>query len=144
MRVATNMTYLLSQARLGRNASGLNDANTIVSTGIRINNISDDPVGLSYVMGLNSSIANLDQLGMNIATGRRWLSGGESSLSSIVDAIDQAKVLSISMNNGIVSEEDRKSASLEIDGVLNQILDLSNTIVNGNYIFSGSNRSGFF
>ncbi len=138
MRVATNMTYLLSQARLGRNMSNISDANTVVSTGKRINSIADDPVGLSYVMGLNSSISNMDQLGMNIATGRRWLDGGESALSSIVDAIDQAKVLSISMNNGIFTEEDRKSAAMEIEGVLDQVLDLSNTIVNGNYIFSGS------
>jgi len=138
MRIATNMTYLLSQARLGQNMSDISDANTVVSTGKRINSLADDPIGLSYVIGLNSSISNLEQLEMNIATGRRWLDGGESSLSSIVDAIDQAKVLTISMNNGIVTDEDRESAALEVEGIINQVLDLSNTIVNGNYIFSGS------
>lgn len=138
MRVASNTIYSLTNSRIGRITDELMHINTMATTGKKINNLQDDPVGMTRVISLKSNVTNLDQLEKNIATGRTWLEAGEQSLSTVVDLISDAKDLAISMNNGIISDIDRESGALEISGIIDQVIGLSNTTVQGQYIYSGT------
>ncbi|MFO7496720.1 MAG: hypothetical protein R6X05_13935, partial [Desulfobacterales bacterium] len=116
MRVPTITTFGKTTYQLGRITTNLNAANTAVVTGKRINTLSDDPVGLSQVLSIRSSLSNIDQLARNIATGRTWLNAGEAALGTAKDLITEAKTLSIQMVNGGVSDAvdhlDRKGLGL--------------------------------
>ncbi|MCP3921022.1 MAG: flagellar hook-associated protein 3 [Desulfobacterales bacterium] len=141
MRIATNTVYRKTDSNLGKLTSDSMDATNVVTNGKRINTISDDPVGLSQVMNLNSSVSNIDQLQRNISIARTWLNGGETTLTSIKKLIDDAKVLCIAIKNGSLSEADRAGAADQISGYIWQIQELSNAKVNGDYIFGGSKTS---
>lgn len=138
MRVASNTLYNLSTSRLNRVKYDLLETNTRVATGKKVNTLSDDPVSVAPILNLKSSIASVEQYTANIATGRQWLEGGETALTSVKDLITEAKVASISMLNGIVTSEDYISGADAIEGIREHILSLANTQVNGQYIFSGT------
>ncbi len=138
MRIASSTKYMLTNSRLNRITDELLNVNNMVTTGKKINQLADDPVGLGRVASLKSSLTNMDQLQRNIASGRTWLETTEMSLSTVSDLATDAKILSIAMNGGIMSESDRVSGADEIAGILDQVLSLANSTVQGHHIFSGT------
>jgi len=138
MRVPNISVYDASKFQLNNLTNNLNEANEIISTQKRINNISDDPIGLSQVLGLRFSIENLTQLEKNVDMGITWLSGTEAALQSVSDQILEAKILSTQMVNAPMSTSERKDAAEIVSGIIDQVLSLGNTRVNGSYIFSGT------
>lgn len=138
MRVASNTLYNVSISRLGRVKSDLLESNTRVATGKKVNRLSDDPVSIAPILNLRSSISSVVQYTSNIGTGRQWLEGAETALTNVKDQIVEAKITSISMLNGIMTDEDYSSGFDAIEGIREHILTLANTQVNGQYIFSGT------
>lgn len=138
MRVASNTLYNVSISRLNRVKGELLETNTRVATGKKVNRISDDPVSISPILNLKSSIASVGQFQANISTGRQWLEGGETALKNVTTQVTEAKTTCISMLNGIMTPEDFQSGFDTIEGIRDHILTLANTQVNGQYIFSGT------
>ncbi|MCF6248779.1 MAG: flagellar hook-associated protein 3, partial [Desulfobacula sp.] len=66
MRVPNISIYVNSTHRLGNLTSDLQQASKVVSTQKQINEISDDPLGLSQVLSLKNSIGNLEQIEQNV------------------------------------------------------------------------------
>jgi flagellar hook-associated protein 3 FlgL len=114
------------------------DANKVISTGKRINDLSDDPVGLVTVLDLRSSIANMEQLKDNINMGRSWLNMSESVLEETDEILTQAKTLAIQMSSSNYDASNRAMSAEVVDGYLREILTLSNTQVNGRSIYAGT------
>lgn len=138
MRVPNISLYDTSKYRLNTITNNLRDANQVISTQKRINNITDDPIGLSQVLDLRLSLDNLDQLDKNIEMGRTWVNGTETALRSISDQIIDVKLLATQLANASMSASERSDAVQTIEGVIDQILSLGNAQVNGSYIFSGT------
>jgi flagellar hook-associated protein 3 len=138
MRITNSSIYNVAQSRLGALVEEFNEANREVTTGKKINRLSDDPVGISRVVDLRSGVANLEQLSKNISTARNWLTAGESSLATIGDLMDDVKVLALAMRNDSNTLDDRANAAAQVTEILDQVLDLTNVQVNGQYVFSGT------
>ena len=138
MRVPSLSLYNSSTHRLGGLTSDLKDANDVVASQKRINNLCDDPIGISQVLDLNMTIGNLDQLDRNINMGKTWLNGTESALDSMQDQLLDIKVLASQLVNAGVSESERESGAEQVQKAIDQIFALCNTQVNGNYIFGGT------
>ena len=138
MRVATATLYHQTRDNIGRKNRGMLEQNTIISSGKRIQKLSDDPVDASRVTSLKTTMDDLKQLQRNVATGSLWLEGSEASLVRVKEMVDRAKELSIAMANGVANSDDLKTAALEVEGLIKGVLDQGNTRVNGQYIFSGT------
>jgi flagellar hook-associated protein 3 len=138
MRVANKTIYDATRFELGNIIEDLYKASKVVTTGKRINNLSDDPVGLIQCLNIKSSLSNLDQLEKNISTARNWLNAGEIALDSINDLVSDTKVLCLQMANDSMNSTNRADAAELVDGTLRQILSLANTEVSGQYIFAGT------
>ena len=141
MRVPTISTYVNATYRLGSLTSRLQTANEIISTQKRINEISDDPLGLSQVLSLRNSIGNLKQIQTNVTMGKSWLKGSESALDSVNNLILDAKTDVLRLANASSTADERKDAVERINSILAQIVSLGNTQVNGSYIFSGTDTN---
>lgn len=137
MRVPNINTYFTATYRLGKLTEDLKNANEVVSTQKKINEISDDPLGLSQVLSLKNSIGNLDQIQENVTMGKSWLQGIESALQSVNDLILDAKSEAIRLSNASITADERRDAVERIDSIIQQIVSLGNTQVNGNYVFGG-------
>jgi flagellar hook-associated protein 3 FlgL len=138
MRVANKTIYDSVKYNLGSIYEELNKANEIATTGKRINNLSDDPVGLTQSLNIRSNLASIEQMGRNISYGNSWLTASESAMTSVQNIISDTKVLCIQMANATIGPEQRSLAAGTVQNMLDEIVSLGNTDVAGNYIFAGS------
>ena len=138
MRVPNINTYYTATFRLGNLTEDLKSANEVISTQKRINEISDDPLGLSQVLSLRNSIGNLEQIEQNVIMGKSWLEGVEASLDSVNNLILDAKSEVSRLASDSTTADERQNAVARIDHIINQIVSLGNTQVNDNYIFGGT------
>ena len=138
MRVANKIMYDMVKHNLANTSEELNRVNEMVVTGRRINDLSDDPVGLSQALNIKSSVSNIEQMGRNITMGRPWLTAAESSLSQVHDLITEAKTLSIQMATGTVPAFERAAAAVTVQNLLEEMLTLAYTEVNGRYVLAGT------
>ena len=138
MRVANKAIYDAVKYNLGSISEELNKANEIVTTGKRINNLSDDPVGLTQSLNIRSTLESIEQMGRNISYGNSWLTASESALTSVQNIISDTKALCVQMASGTTGADQRSSAAGTVQNMLDEIVSLGNTDVTGNYIFAGS------
>jgi flagellar hook-associated protein 3 FlgL len=138
MRIANKMIYDHIVTQLNSTATAMANANKVISTGKRINDLSDDPVGLVTVLDLRGSLANMEQLQDNISMGRSWLNMGESVLGETEEILTQAKTMAIEMSSSSREAADRAMSAEVVDGYMREILSLANTQVSGRSIFAGT------
>ncbi len=138
MRVANKTVYDAVTYNLANITDQLNKANTVVASGKQILNLSDDPVGLTQALNIKSTLANMEQLGRNIAMGKSWLNASESALSNVENLISDAKALAVQMANATTGAAQRANSAQTIQNTLEEIVSLANSDMNGQYIFSGS------
>lgn len=138
MRVATQTKYDLITYNLSNITEKLTDASEVISSGKRINELSDDPAGLTQALGIKSALANFDQMDRNINLGESWLVSAEGALGHAQNLVSDAKVLCIEMASAAKSTEDRQSAVSIVQNELEEMITLANTQLSGRYIFSGS------
>ena len=138
MRVANRYIFESVKYNLGSIKEELNKANEIVTTGKRINSLSDDPVGLTQSLNIRSTLSGIEQMGRNISYGNSWLTESESALTSAQSIISDTKALCVQMANATIGSDQRLSAALTVQNMLDEIISLANTDVAGNYIFAGS------
>ena len=141
MRVANKTMYDNIRINLDRVTQEMVNANNVVSSGRRINKLSDDPIGLVNILHLRSSLKNVEQLEKNISIGKSWLRAGETALSQIYGILSDTKALCVQMANATQGASERANAAVQVDGYLRQVLALANTQVGSRYIFSGTNTS---
>lgn len=128
----------MSNYHLNNLAGGLKDANEEVSTQKRINSLSDDPVGLTQVMNINSTLDNLEQIGTNVAVGKNWLDASETALNSVSDLILEVKSEVSRLASASSTADERFDAVERINGIIEQLVSLGNTQLSGSYVFSGT------
>jgi len=138
MRVSNKIISDMTKYNLNRISEELNQANLVVATQKRINRLADDPVGLTQVLNMKSSLSNIEQMGRNIAMGKSWLAASESAQRSVQDIVSDVKQLSVQMASATVGSAERQAAGEEVQNMLEEVVALSNTEVNGRYIFAGS------
>lgn len=138
MRIASKTVYDNIRLNLSKAVESMFKANNVVSSGKKINKLSDDPVGLVTVLGLRCALDEVDQLGKNVATGKSWLSTSESALSQIHDLLVDIKAVCVEMASATKGSAERANAAGVVDGLLEQIVALANSAVGGRYIFAGT------
>jgi len=138
MRVASKTIYDMIKFNLANITENLYKANKVVATGKRITDLSDDPVGLTQVLNIKSSLSNIEQLGRNISMGKSWLTASESTLRHAQNLISDVKALCVQMATATTGATQRASAAETVQNTLEEIISLANTELNGRYIFAGS------
>jgi len=139
MRVAYRTIYQMIKYNISHITEKMQKLNTVVASGKRINDLSDDPVGLSKSLHLKSKLDEMDQIKRNLSFGKSWLSAAETALNNVQELLTEAKGIAIEMSNSTVGQEERRSAAKVVDNILKEIIVLANSNVNGRYIFSGQN-----
>lgn len=108
-----------------------------VTTGRRINRLSDDPVGAVRVFGLRNFTASLDQYDKNINKIFPFIKQADSVLGQAEESLFRAKELALASANDSQSAADRANTAKEIHELRQQLLNIANTKVDNRYIFAG-------
>jgi flagellar hook-associated protein 3 FlgL len=115
-----------------------NTANLQLATGSRINAPSDDPAGAAQLVQISSESSQTDSFQRSISSINGQLSAADSTLSSVVIALQRAISLGVEGANGTLSDSDRIDVAAELTEIQNQLVSLANTSYNGQYIFAGT------
>jgi len=108
-----------------------------LSSGVRVNALSDDPIAAGRNVLLLNQIQRDDAFTQtaNLLTGQ--LQVADSALGSVVSELNQAISLATSANNGTKNASDLKAIANQLAGILGQVESLANSSYQGQYIFAG-------
>jgi len=124
-------------ADLDRTQQQINQAQAQVSSGYRIASPSDDPAAVPSIIELQSEIAMNQQVQSNLSGVSSELGSADSALQSAVQAVNQALTLATEGANSTSTANDRATLAEQVSGLQQTLVGISQTQVNGRYIFSG-------
>jgi flagellar hook-associated protein 3 FlgL len=138
MRITNKM---LSNNFLTDMQSNLQNMQTLqqqMSTGKLISKPSDDPLGTTKVMQLNSQIDQNGQYSKNISNATNWLNTTDTSLGQVNNVLQRINELLVSVGDPSYGTDEQQSIKDEINTNVGQLSQIINTSYDGNYIFGGS------
>jgi len=109
-----------------------------LSSGVRVNSLSDDPLAAGENVALLNQIQLDDSFTQTSSMVQGQLQVADSALGGVVSQLTQAISLATGANNGTLNANDLKSISNQIAGIRDEVVSLANTSYQGQYIFGGS------
>src|SRR5207342_1947487 len=137
MRVTTQGTFAQVNYNLQRAYKRFGTAQQVVTTGLRINQLSDDPSGAVRALGLQSFSSSISQYQKNIDTLQPFLQQTDSTLSQIEQDLTSARTIAVASANDTQSASDRATAATQVAGLLSDALAAANMKFGNGYIFAG-------
>jgi len=139
MRVTSSMYY---ENLYGNNNSKLNqklfDVNKQIASGLKIQYASDDVAAFTETMRLDNEITTLGQIKQSTESGYKISNQTDVILNDFEDSMNRFRTLLVQAANDTNSDTSRDAIALELRGIEKHLKNLSNTSLNGQYIFSGS------
>jgi flagellar hook-associated protein 3 FlgL len=115
----------------------MNTVQRQVSSGLRVGQASDDPSAVSPILETQSEIAQNTQAQTNLNQVKTELLTGDASLQQAVTLVEQATTLAAQAASGTSTDTQNAALAAQVQGIQQQLVNLSNTSVGGRYIFSG-------
>ncbi|HEX5227572.1 MAG TPA: flagellin [Bryobacteraceae bacterium] len=115
----------------------LQTAQTELTTGLQINKVSDAPSQIASLWQLNSQIDQTQQIDTNLGQVQTEVNTAESSLQSAVTLVDQAATYGAQGASDLAGPTSRQDLANNLGAILQQLVSIANTTVQGRYIFSG-------
>ena len=138
-RITQQSATMLMVANLNSSLSTLTQLQEQAASGKAINQPSDNPSGASQVMLFNSQIGRFQQYASNISDAQSWTDTASSALGSVIKALDNVQSDVLQGANGSANDTASNQAlSAQVGSIKQQLLTLSATNYNGQYIFSGT------
>lgn len=109
-----------------------------LSSGKRINRISDDPVQARTALRYRAESVQIDKYIDNIAKGGAFMDSADSAFAEMGKVLDEAKKLAVQGANATQDASSRKALATSVDSLLSRLVDLANTVHDGRYIFAGT------
>ena len=108
-----------------------------VSSGLKINTVSDAPDQISALLQARADLDSLQQNLTNLGRVKAEVDSGEQALESTVQLFDRVQTLGAQGNTGTQTAAGRADIAQQLDSILQQMTGLAGTSVEGRYIFSG-------
>lgn len=109
-----------------------------MASGTLINTPSDNPAGASALVENQAVQSQTDQFLQNTSGAEGLLQTADSTLSSVVSALNRAISLGVQGGTDTVSDSDRQAIAQEVQGIQSQVVQLANVSYQGNYVFAGT------
>lgn len=132
MRVTNQMMANKMTAQLFRQVAQMVKTQEQINTGKRINRPSDDPADMSSVMSYRSAISSIEQYTDTISKAKLNINTVDDILTMVGDLLGDAKEIAYDTSPTMRSELAEDVASIR-----DQILQMANYQIDGQYIFSG-------
>jgi flagellar hook-associated protein 3 FlgL len=140
-RITTQMTTASVLTSINNVQDQLATTQQQLSTGLSINQPSDNPYGASLAIQLKNGLQGLSNYNSNITDGTAWASAADTSLQNVTSMLQRAQELTVQASNGDESATDLSATADEIDQLADAIKQEANTQYNGQYIFSGTSTN---
>ncbi|MEE8170051.1 MAG: hypothetical protein V3T70_05835, partial [Phycisphaerae bacterium] len=136
-RVSFNLRSLTLINQLRANSLRLFRQQQRVATGKDILVGSDNPVAAAKIIQSNEFLARQDQILANLRHADRFMSASESAVTDVNGLLIEAKTIALEQVNSFQSSEQRASAALIIDSIIDQMLTIGNQQFSARFLFGG-------
>ena len=113
-----------------------------LTTGLKINSVSDAPADITDLWQTRSNLDQTKQIGSNLGGVQTEVNTAESVLQNAVNLVERAQTLGAQGANSTSTSTTRQDLANELGSVLEQLVNTANTTVDGRYIFSGDSDQG--
>lgn len=141
MRITNNMMMSNFLSDLNHNMTSVQKYQDQLSSGQRIRNLSDDPVGIITALGAKEKLNKLDMHTKTVGDANSWLKQTETSLDQVNETIKQVYEETVKASNGTLSATDKQAEATFIEQMRQQIVQAGNSTFGGRYIFGGYNTT---
>ncbi len=140
-RTSTFTTYANSIATLQRRQVEMGDAQTRLTTGLRVVHASDDPTAAGRAERARALIQRADSTKRSVDASQSAMTLTESSLGQSVDLLQEARELIVAAGNGSYNDAERVDQANRLAEIRNQLLAIANqSDGNGGYIYCGQGK----
>ncbi len=116
----------------------LNRAQLELTSGKRVNTVSDDPDQISSLLQARADLENSLQTKTDLGRVKTEVDTAESVMATAVSLVEHARVLAAQGATSTATPAARKNLADQLGDVLKQLVSISNTTVEGRNIFSGN------
>ena len=141
MRVPSNSNSTQMLNRINDLSSRQSRLQTQVATGQKLFQPEDDPAAMGRVLTLNAEKLSLTQFDNNTSFAMDWSNATISGLTGIKKISDRAGELA-TLGQGAISADSLAAYSSEVDQLIQQTEQLSNSKLRNDYLFGGTELSG--
>jgi flagellar hook-associated protein 3 FlgL len=125
-------------AALAQNQQEINTDLEDISTGLSVNQPSDNPAAAALLVSNANQTAEADQYQRSISSVQGELQNADSTLSSVATVLQRAISLGVEGANGTVNASDRQAIATEVQGIQSELVGLANLSYQGSYVFAGT------
>jgi flagellar hook-associated protein 3 FlgL len=118
-------------------AERMEHAQRQISTGVKLERVSDDPDQVSTLLNTRARLATADQIYSNLGRVKAEVDATEQALQSAVTLFERVRTLGAQGATGTQTAGTRAVIAQEVGSLLEQLVALTGTQVEGRYIFSG-------
>lgn len=126
---------------LNTNLSNLTDKTSEVSSGKKVNSVSDDVTAGETILSTTKSLSDISTYQTNITSATSELNTTDTALSSVSKALESIYSLVVQASNATYNADNLAAIEKEIQSYKDTIVSLANTEYAGKYIFSGTATS---
>ena len=139
MRVANLLPAI--QYQMQQSQQALATETQQLSTGLRVNQLSDDPSASANMVRSLAYSANVDQYTSNVSSVLPQMQTADSAISSIVTSLNSAITLGTEGANGTESSANRIEIANQVQSILSSVIAQANSSFQGVYVFGGSDST---
>jgi flagellar hook-associated protein 3 FlgL len=137
-RITTMMTAQATMGDLTLAFDRLTQTQSELSSGKKIQEPSDDPYGMSLIIGMQGQLGALTAYGNNITDGTAWTQASQTSMSNIANIVQRVRELTVAASNGTNTTSNLTGYAAEVQQLISAVKQEANTTYNGQYLFAGT------
>jgi flagellar hook-associated protein 3 FlgL len=137
MRISDQQILALAQYQMNADYDQLAQAQLVLSTGRQINTPADNPVGAAAALELQDHQAQTNSFSTTASDTLSWLQTTDTSLSSVNDALIQARTLAVQGGDTTLTQDQRQAIAANVAQLLQTAVQAANATYDGRYVLSG-------
>ncbi|MSR46802.1 MAG: flagellar hook-associated protein 3 [Planctomycetes bacterium] len=141
MRITQSMLFRQQAESLTAAYGRLFDVQQQLSSGRRLLKPSDDPASIRPALDVRTGRRRLEQVKKNADLASSELGTAEGILRNALDIVSRGREIAVAGASGTLNQGDREAMAIEVDGLLKQLISLSNTRGLSGYLFAGGLKS---
>lgn len=137
LRVTQTMMNTQLLRNISSNLGRMNNLQNQLSTGMKINKPSDDPVGITFALRYRSELDANDQYTKNVSSSLSMLEYTDTTIGQAGDIMQRARELLVKGANGTLEQTSLDAIKVEVAQLYNQMVEIGNSQFNGKQVFNG-------
>lgn len=136
-RVSTSLRTFTLISQMQRNALRIFREEQRISTGNQLLSVADDPIAAEKISRMLRTLDGQDQILANLHHADGQLAAADTALVDIGDLLIEAARIASEQAGNLQTAEERASQAVVIDGIIDQLISVSNRRFQDDYLFGG-------